>query len=127
MKQIFLVTFLLCLIHFSFAQKESTDSPCRKNWKYLKTEKTIKGELMYFLPVSGCGYLISATLAIVKIENGDLIRVLQVCDTTQNILPNTKVLLFPNNKQKDLATMLPVDKINDCKIISTYYGRLKLQ
>jgi hypothetical protein len=127
MKQIVFVIFLLCIAYPLFAQKESTDSPCRKNWRYLKTEKVIKGELMYFLPVSGCGYFTSATLAIVKTENGDLIRVLQVCDTTQKILPNTKVSLLPNTKEKDFASLLPLDKMNDCKITSTYYGWLKFQ
>ena len=124
MKRITLLIFLLCLILTSFGQKGDTISPCRKNWKYLKTKNPIEGELVYFLPVAECGYFISATLSVVKLIDGSLIRILQVCDTTRIMKPKIKITLLPNYKEKDIAELIPIDKLNDCKINMTYYGRL---
>lgn len=127
MKQIIFI-FLLFLICFdSVSQNHSSDLlSCREGWKYLTTTHSIKGELLYFLPTGDCGYSLSATLSIIKVANGDTIRVLQMCDTTKEILPNTQVTLLPNKEAtKKSGIIIPVDKINDCRVRDTYLGRLR--
>ena len=87
----------------------------------------MQGHLVYFLPAADCGYSISASLAIVKTIKGDYIRILQLCDTTKVIRPNTIMKLFPNKSIITKASIIPIDSTNDCKIKSTFYGHLVYQ
>ncbi len=124
MKKIIIITSLIFFHFFSSGQVTSKAFNCRSRWKYLITDTAIQGQLLYFLPVADCGYLISASLSIIKTITGDTIRVLQLCDTTKRMIQNCKVKLLPNKKMTTKASIIPLDERGDCMIIRTFYGRL---
>jgi hypothetical protein len=112
----------LFLLHFVLSSSGQTNQQkkCMTKWTYLKTAKSIHRRLIHFSPVAGCGYFITATLSIVKTDKGDIIRVLQLCDTTNKVVLNSKVTLLPTpklNHQK--ASIIPEDPTTDCTIRNT--------
>ena len=124
MKKIILIAALIIFYSVSFGQMTSNNFNCRSHWKYLITNTAIQGHLLYFLPVADCGYSISASLSIIKTLKDDTIRVLQLCDTTKTMVQNTLVKLLPNKNIITKASIIPIDKNEDCVIKKTYYGRL---
>jgi hypothetical protein len=95
-------------------------------WTYSQTAVPVHGTLIHFSPIADCGYFRTATLSIIKTNNGDTIRVLQMCDTTKTVEIGSKVKLLPTSKVSKKASLIPSDPATDCVIRKTYYGRLLL-
>ena len=55
MNRIVIITSLILFSFVSFGQVTSKSFSCRDQWKYLITDTTIQGQLLYFLPVADVG------------------------------------------------------------------------
>jgi hypothetical protein len=83
-------------------------------WTYSQTAVPVHGSIIHFSPMADCGYFRTATLSIIKIDKGDTIRVLQICDTTKRVVIYSKVTLPPPAKVKKEVSLIPSDPATDC-------------
>ena len=106
-----------------------------KNWEYFELENEIEVKIIDHIPAPAlCGNFAFASVTIVKTKDGEIIRVLDLCNTSDyNVNEIVKVLMA---KRPEFNVMLPHRMIkntktkqyehfgNDVKILKTTYGYL---
>lgn len=147
MKNIFLIS-LLFLSGFSFSQNYNknqinyifkTTSTIQKIWRYFKLTDTIEVKIINHIPAGFfCGSAASASMTIVEIENGDIIRVLDLCNLYDEFEVGQIIKVLPA-KKPEFNVSLPfnfvkniensktesVTKKYDTIVINTAYGYLQ--
>jgi hypothetical protein len=105
------------------------------NWEYFVLEKEISVKIIRHLPSQAiCGNLAFASVTIVKTQEGDTIRILDLCNTldyneneTIKVLPQEKPqfnVMFPYIKIQNPTTKeLEIVK-TDKRVLKTTYGLL---
>jgi hypothetical protein len=128
-----LVVFLLATIAFAFGQQKQTEKlqNCKTKWKYSNLNKVLNGSILYYeQPVVECGILSTASVALIRTEAGDTLRVLSMCDTKKdfNTAPAFKlgerVKVTPSEKPSFRVDLMPVDW-ESCRLVIAYFGTIQ--
>ena len=104
---------------------------CQNKWEYLDLKKQLVGTILSFhQPIVECGVMSSASNAIIKLSNGDTIRILTLCNTKEiDSLEKFKVgeivQIIPETKPSFQVGIIPYDKWS-CSINRVYFGELRL-
>lgn len=112
-----------------YAQKFKTISsaiePC---WQAVKLSDSLNGTIIsYFNNPFLCGKVPTASIAIVKLYNGDTLRILELCSGTKIFKPGDTIMIYPHRVPEVKNVLLPSDKdAIDCKISKTTYGRMRI-
>ena len=114
------------------------ESTCRKNWVYFDLKDTTYGQvLLHAKAMALCGHFAFASLTLIKLQNSDTIRVLELCNATKDFKLNDTVKVTPQNKPP-FGVTLPLileQGVNnhvyyidpkDCNILKTCYGSITL-
>lgn len=114
------------------------ENSCVKNWDYFDMKDTTTGLVVFHAKaIALCGHFAFASLTLLKLQDGDTIRVLELCNTTKDFKLNDIAQLIPQNKPA-FGVTLPlisergvnnkVYQINqqDCSILKTCYGSITL-
>ena len=123
MKYKIVIAFVVLLTFFcktAIAQKRLSNYECRISWQYFDIEHSVTGMVIsHEKPRSNCGYLISASITIVKIYFGDTIRVLELCNTEKTFLKGDIIKIEPAKKPE-----FDIDLPNQfyCSIKKTTFG-----
>lgn len=100
---------------------------CRENWQWKDLIKIRQGSVIFFeQPDFLCGRLANASVAIIKIDNGDTIRIICPCDVKNNNVPNRvstgdKIIIKPVIRSK--IDYIPIDPFCST-FLKTCYGRI---
>ena len=126
-----LLTILcLCSIFLLYCtdQRRSNDT-CQTKWRYLELKEPLKGELIFYKqPTIKCGYFSTASVALVKVNNGKTIRVLILCnsrtetrESQSDFVAKKLVLVKPKRVPDFRIDIVPADPLS-CSDIETYFG-----
>ncbi|OAD91775.1 hypothetical protein A7A78_11010 [Aequorivita soesokkakensis] len=92
-------------INYIFQKIESI----QKDWKYFKLKDTIQVKIIQHNPALFlCGITASASMTIVQMENGKLIRVLDLCNLSDEYEVNQMIKILPF-QNPDIHVSLPFD------------------
>ena len=117
---------------FSFGQGKDLDKlqKCQREWKYQDLSQGLKGLIIFYdQPVVVCGVVSTASVAIVKTESGDTIRVLTICNTKKDFSSaaafsaGERVTITPSEKPSFKIDFMPVD-LQSCKLNTAYFGQI---
>ncbi len=126
----FLLVSLFATITSVFGQHQETEKlqNCKTKWKYLNLDKALTGSILYYeQPVVACGMVSTASVALIRTDAGDTIRVLSMCDIKKdfNTPPAFKlgerVSVTPSEKPTFRIDLMPVDW-EGCRLMSAYFG-----
>ena len=106
-----------------------------KNWQYFELEKAIDVKIINHLPSPAlCGNFAFASVTIVETEDGEKIRILDLCNTSNykesemvKVWPAKKPefsVMFPNRMLKNSKTNKVEPFDIDLKVLKTAYGSL---
>lgn len=129
-KSIFLILLICSLlkVHSQPILNPERSKQCQIKWEYLELEKDISGTLIFYdRPFFLCGMLSNASVSLIKLNTGDTIRVLSMCDSKDR--PNSKnkysggieVIVKPSTKPKFRVDIIPPDP-KACDIFKSYFG-----
>lgn len=81
-----------------------TNTPAEKTmqqpveWEYKTYTKNFAGEVLHYEPAGGtCGTVAYASICIVKLEEGEIIRVLSLCNSKDNLKKGDEVIVSPQS------------------------------
>jgi hypothetical protein len=106
-----------------------------KNWQYFELEKAIDVKIINHLPSPAlCGNFAFASVTIVETKDGEKIRILDLCNTsnykeneTVKVWPAQKPefnVMFPNRMFKNSTNNQVKPFETDLKVFKTAYGSL---
>ena len=129
-------TFFFFFLFAFFASGVSQQTPrdtiqkCKSKWTYLKMEKSIIGSIVYYeQPTVLCGTVATASVALVKTDIGDTIRILFLCDTKKDFntppsfKPGERVSVIPGEDPTFRIDIHPLDP-EACRLLTTYFGTI---
>ncbi|WP_156126275.1 hypothetical protein [Hymenobacter sp. DG25B] len=127
MKRVAIVS-LLAASFFSFSPKKSlqdqSDS-CQAKWQYVVSSKKIKGRVIFHKNTDElCGLLPTASVTLVKTNEGDTIRVLELCNLSKKFANGEFVLIQPDTAFEAENISVPVDP-RTCSLKRTYLGKVE--
>ena len=99
-KSIFLLSLLL-ISSTAFSQDTVTTilQPDKEKWEYFQLEETITVKIIDHLPAfAACGVLATASMTIAQTENGDTIRILDLCNTSDIYKTGQTINVSPADK-----------------------------
>lgn len=123
-------TIFLFASFLTFGQKQDLDKyqGCQRRWKYKNLEKGFSGTIVFFeQPVVMCGVASTASVALVKTDNGETLRVLTMCNikkdfnTPPGFKVGEKVKITPDEKPAFRVDIIPVDFLS-CRLRTAYFG-----
>ena len=121
----------ISLVTYGQKQKVNKLQSCQRQWKYENLAKSFSGTIEFFeQPAVMCGTVSSASVALIKTENGETVRVLTMCNSKEdfNASPtfNTgeKVIITPSEKPSFKVDIVPVDPAS-CRLKSAYFGTIQ--
>jgi len=115
---------------FTFGQSKDLDKlqKCQREWKYQDLSKGLNGLIIFYdQPVVMCGVVSTASVAIIKTDSGDTIRVLTMCNTKKDFSSPTafstgqSVTITPSEKPRFRIDFMPVD-LQSCELNTAYFG-----
>jgi hypothetical protein len=113
----------------SFSQtkeQEAKAQDCKTNWKYDQLKQAVKGEVLYHhKALALCGKVSTASLTIIQLKNGDVIRVLELCNTEKDFKKGAKVKIVPVGDKTWKAEVVPFDP-QSCENLKTYFAKISL-
>ena len=134
MKLHFIITLLLFKGFLSFGQSVSKINKlysCQENWNYGDLSTKFDGTVLFYAqPITYCGNLSVASTALIKLNNGEIIRVLTLCNNKPDINSpsefkvGNKVKIEPAQKPSFRVDEIPLDP-KSCTIKKTYFGNIK--
>jgi hypothetical protein len=134
MQRLFLLSiFFLTSYLASLGQNQRVDplNQCQRHWKYKELESSFSGTVIFFdQPTVKCGVVSTASVALIKRDNGDTIRVLTICnnkkefDSHSTFQPGEKVTITPSEAPSFTVNIMPVD-FASCRLTSAYFGRIQ--
>jgi hypothetical protein len=106
-----------------------------KNWQYFELEKAIEVKIINHLPAPAlCGNLAFASVTIAETKEGEKIRILDLCNTSNykeneivKVWPEKKPefgVIFPNRMLKNTKTKKNEPFKIDLEVLKTAYGSL---
>ncbi len=106
-----------------------------ENWQYFELEKAIEVKIICHLPAPAlCGNLAFASVTIVETKEGEKIRILDLCNSSDykeneivKVWPEEKPafnVLFPNRMLKNPKTNKNEPFKIDLEVLKTAYGSL---
>lgn len=124
---ILILTFTFTLSYSTFAQtneEQNKGFKCQQSWKYRNLEKSTKGTIIFHKkPSLSCGIMSVASVSIIKTDNGNIIRVLELCNTEKDFPAGSYVYIEPESKPSFHVDWVPYDT-KACIILETYFGAL---
>ena len=105
---------------------------CQANWRYLELKEPIKGELIFYeQPTIKCGIFSTASVALVKMNNGKTIRVLGLCnsrtetrESQSDFVAKKFILVKPKRVPDFRIDIIPADPLS-CSDTETYFGTIQ--
>lgn len=108
-----------------------------KKWNYFVVKDSVRGKIVSYLPAPAmCGYFAFASVTIVETENHELIRVVGLCNTSDEFKKGQVVkiaaqndpgfdVVFPFNYVQNKETK-KVESVSeyDSKVLNTCWGTL---
>ncbi|MES2555513.1 MAG: hypothetical protein V4604_05140 [Bacteroidota bacterium] len=78
---------------------EPHDFSYEKKWEYFQLEQMIAVKIIEHLPAFAmCGVLATASMTIAETEEGDTIRILNLCNTSKDYKPGQTINVSPADK-----------------------------
>lgn len=75
------------------------DFSYKNNWNYFILTDTIEATILEYLPAGvSCGVIASASLTIVKTDYGDTLRIITLCNTSEEFKIGQIVMVIPISK-----------------------------
>lgn len=76
-----------------------TDFGYKHKWQYFKLEDTLVAKVIQHLPAPAyCGILATASITIVETQKGDIIRILDMCNVSNQYKAAQKIKIVPASK-----------------------------
>jgi hypothetical protein len=126
-RQIILFVFFVVCHLFVLAQtkeEQAKAQECKTNWEYGQLKASVRGEVLYHhKALALCGILSTASVTLVRTENGLIIRVLEMCNTDKDFKKGAKVKVTPEGDKTWTVGMVPFDP-QACKIMKAYFGKI---
>lgn len=104
---------------------------CRQTWTYSKLDEDVNGTIVFYEKAPAlCGYLSSASIALVRTDKLDTIRVLTLCgnSSTENreikFNVGDKVQITPERVPSFKVDLFAVDP-KECEITETFFGKVQ--
>lgn len=124
---IFLLLSILTINKFfcqSFKTLHNGMEPC---WQSINVTDSLEAVVIKYFPKKIlCGKFPSISIAIVKLTNGDTVRVRQFCAITKDIQANEIVIIYPYKHMDTENVIVPSnEEALTCKIIKTFDGGLR--
>jgi hypothetical protein len=99
MRNLLKFTLLIFILSLKTYSQNSSDS-IKKNWKYFKLKSNTQAFIVDHLPSPAlCGPLAFASVTIVKTEDGETFRVLDLCNS-KTYTTHQKIKIIPGIKPK---------------------------
>jgi hypothetical protein len=134
MHKVFLSSILLLMSSLvTYGQKQKLDAlqQCQSQWKYENLEKSFTGSIIFFdQPAVMCGVVSTASVALIKKDNGDTVRVLTMCNikkdfnTPPNLKTGERVIVTSSGKPSFRIDIMPVD-FASCRLKTAYFGLIQ--
>lgn len=98
---------------------------CKEKWEYVFAKDTLIGEVIYFQQAPFlCGNNSSASITIIRTNNNDSLRILQVCTLHKSLELKQKLAFIPDyTYHKNVALPFNTSK-SDCMVRKTCYAIL---
>ena len=141
MKYVRKLLFLLFILFIcgcktsQISERLAINSNSDNNWEYFELENEIEAKIIDHLPAPAlCGNLAFASVTIVQSKDGEIIRILDLCNTSN--YNENEIVKILKAKKPEFNVMLPYRMIknpktkqyeyfeNDVKILKTAYGYL---
>jgi len=115
----------ICLTGTCQFDKQYNDaSECQKKWIYKKLSKQITGTIIYHKTVSvHCGIFSTAAVGIILTQQGDTLRVLELCNLDKKFAVGSIIKVEPADIPGFRIDIVPYDP-KVCNLINTYFGSL---
>lgn len=104
----------------------------RRSWPYFKLSENTKGVILSDVLTAGCGYVITASISVIKTDKKDTIRVLELCNSSKKFNIGDSVIIAPteNNVRQFIGkgesfilnVTLGVDSLYDYRHYKTCFG-----
>ncbi|MEO6151061.1 MAG: hypothetical protein ABIN95_01050 [Mucilaginibacter sp.] len=128
----FILLTLISCPFLSLGQPKQIDTliKCQKDWKYLEIKKEMTGTILFYdQPTFFCGRISTASIAILKTETGDTIRILTLCHIRLSKAPNEFtpgdiVTVTPTEAPSFQVDFVPYDP-QVCIIKTAYFGSIR--
>ena len=135
MKKHFILTiFLFSISSFLFGQTNDNhleEIKCQKEWKYLDFPNELSGTVIFYdQPFFLCGKLSNASVALIRTNMNDTVRVLAVCETKEYFNSSNKF----KQGDKVFVTSSPIPHLRidfiptdpkTCLLLTTYFGSIQ--
>jgi hypothetical protein len=138
---------LIIILFISFASYSQTESDglylrnyvksTKEKWDFVVLKNTINAKIIYHAPAPAlCGFMTTASITIVKTENNETIRVLDLCNVSDKYKINQIIKITPGvvgSKDYSLPFEFVKNKITgkieavpnyDLKVLKTTWGSL---
>lgn len=103
---------------------------CQGKWKYLELDDELTGEVLFYeQPIVVCGTVSTASVSLIEIEDGSIVRVLSLCNSKNGLsAKNTfnkgdKVKITKAEKPNFKVDLVPYDP-KVCELDVAYFGSL---
>ena len=115
---------LFLVVNIRRGLKEINDAfSCQTEWKYLKLRDTVSGVVVFDSKASvNCGIFSSASTTLIRTDHGDIIRILQMCNTDIKLKLGARVKFAPEGVPSFRVDDIPYDP-KACEIKEAYFGR----
>lgn len=135
MKKLLQFTIIIFISTFKIYSQNYTSD--KKNWKYFTLKKETNVSIIDHMPSPAlCGTLAFASITIVKTEDGDIFRVLNLCNSETytinkiiRIIPNSPPsfnAILPYKYYENSETKKNIPPLNyDKTVLKTTWGTIK--
>jgi hypothetical protein len=120
-----LFTLFIILACREPSQKEWDDfAKCRNSWQYFNVKDSLKGKVLFHkMATIEYGFLSTASLTLIETEEGDTIRVLDLCNTKKDFRTGSFVTLRAQRKPDFSIDIVPFDP-KACVFKRTCFGTI---
>lgn len=126
-KGIALLLIIITLISCSQQSAKTTSGQsdvddCKKRWKILEPKTQMVGKVMFHAtPGIACGVLATGSVTIIQTANGDVFRVIELCNLEKKFTKGMTVRVEPHEKIN--IPLIPADP-QECILRETLFGVL---
>ena len=106
---------------------------CRQTWTYSKLVEDVNGTIVFYERTPAlCGYISTASIALVRTDKLDTIRVLTLCGNSDRgngeikFNVGDKVQITPERVPSFKVDLFAVDP-KECEITETFFGKVQLK
>ena len=97
-----------------------------KNWIYFELGHSVSGKIIeHRRAFAHCGVLATTSVTIVKTEQGDTLRVLDMCNTSRGFKKGQSVKVNPVKKPPFSLSLPTQVSAYDEKVLRTTWGKLE--